>query len=580
MKPALLLLGLILLAGLPRHGVAWAADVSARVDRTSMAAGESLGLSVTVAGEGDAEVDVSAIQDFSVRSAGTSTSLKIVNGRASREVSYRYRLTPNRTGRLTVPALTVRVGDEAHRTRPIRITVTDQPQDRAGDDREVFVEAELSNAGPYAGEGTVYTFRLIRSVRIANVSFKAPEFDGFSAQAIGDERDYTRTIDGRPYNVTELSWMLMPLEAGVQRIPPAVLRCDVVRRRRGGGFGFSFDGFFGNADLSPRTLRTEAKEVTVRPLPPYEGDVPFSGLVGRFDLAATLDTSDLTAGDSATLSVTISGRGNIMEADTPAVELPDGIKRYADAPEEQIRLNREGYLGEKIFRMALVPVEAGQYTIGPIRLAYFDVEAERYRIREANPMTLTARPGADTASRPPVVTAPDAGQEPDKQTVELTGRDVLPLKDDLDALADRGPVSLPVFLSVLLAPAAIFGLLAGWRRVARRADRPSRRMARRANNALKMARRKVKDDPAFLTDLYRALISAIHARTGGSGATLTGAEAKARLGAADCDETTVQAAVRHLEAIESARFGGRPLDAKARQALLDDTAAVVRRLLP
>ena len=580
MKPIGLLLALILGAGPLDDPAAGAFDVSAQVDRTTISAGESLGLSVTVAGEGDAEVDVSAIQDFSVRSAGTSTSLKIVNGRASREVSYRYQLKPKRTGRLTVPALTVRVGDETRRTRPIRITVTEQPQGRTGDDREVFVEADLSNASPYAGEGTVYTFRLLRSVRIANVSFKAPEFDGFSAQAIGDERDYTRTINGRPYTVTELSWILMPIEAGIQRISPAVLRCDVVRRRRGGGFGFSFDGFFGNADLSPRSLRTEAKEVTVRPLPPYKGAPPFSGLVGRFDLAADLDTSDLTAGDSATLSITVSGRGNIMEADTPLVELPDGLKRYADAPEEKIRLNRDGYVGEKIFRMALVPVEAGRYTVGPIRLAYFDVEAERYQVQEAAPMTLTARPGADTTSPPPVVTAPDAGPKPDKQAVELTGRDVLPLKDDLDALTDRGPMSLPVFLIALFAPAAIFGLLAGWRIVVRRADRPARRMARRATDALKAARREDKDDPAFLTALYRALISAIHARTGGSGATLTGAEAEARLGRTDCDKATAQAAVRLLDAIESAKFGGRPLDSEGRQALFDETAAVVRRLLP
>ena len=103
-----------------------AAAATARVDRTQLAPGESLALSVTLQnGEGD--VDVTAINDFKVLSQGTSTSLRIVNGATSREVIYNYLLMPQRQGQLTIPALSVTVDGQVLRTEPIAVTVSDQP---------------------------------------------------------------------------------------------------------------------------------------------------------------------------------------------------------------------------------------------------------------------------------------------------------------------------------------------------------------------------------------------------------------------------------------------------------------------
>ena len=76
-------------------------------------------------------------------------------------------------------------------------------------------------------------------------------------------------------------------------------------------------------------------------------------------MTSEIENTRLAVGDSTTLTVTVQGRGNIMDAQAPQPALPEGLKTYADTPEEQIRLGADGYEGKKVFRTALVPVQAG-----------------------------------------------------------------------------------------------------------------------------------------------------------------------------------------------------------------------------
>ncbi|MFZ1986223.1 MAG: BatD family protein [Desulfatitalea sp.] len=555
--------------------------VSAQVDRTTLASGESLQLTVTLRnGEGD--VDVAGITDFKVISQGTRTSLQIVNGTTSREVIHNYLLVPQRKGRLTIPALAVTVDGRVLRTEPIIVTVAEQPvPDTAAGAREVWAEATVSASQPYVGQPITYSFSLYQAVQITNATFQAPAFDGFSAKELPERKSRRVVLNGREHIVTQIHYVLVPQAAGSHTIEPGVLQLGIVRpdsRRRRSPFDDFFDDpLFNRNRVEPKVLQGPALDLQVRPLPPYTGADLFSGLVGRFDLTAEVEKTQLKVGDSTTLTITVQGRGNIMDAQAPPLKLPEGIKTYADNPNEEIQLTTDGFNGRKTFRTALVPVQAGDVALPSVQWTYFDVDQGDYRTVTAALPSLQVQPSEGTAA-PAVGTAESTvvGQ----RRVELVGRDILPLKEDMAALRSRRPMPLLHFLLWMAMPALAYGALCLVLRL-RRADlSPAARMRVKARQALKTATSSGEHHDRFLTALYQALTAAIFFKAGRGGEALTWLEAEAALRDAGQDAQISSQAAELLSAIEAAKFSGRSLDVDQRNDLLARTHQMVRRLAP
>jgi hypothetical protein len=559
---------------------AQAVDVYATVDATQVAAGESINLTVTVKG-GQGSVDTAPIRDFSVVSSGTGSSIQIINGSVSRQTQYHFQLVPSGKGHLLIPALAVTVDGKTYHTRAIRVTVSDAPSLPANGQADVFVKAQTSLANPYQGQQLIYTFRLFSAVQIANARLQKPDFAGFTAKEIEEKDTGQRLINGRAYNVTTLSYLLMPLKAGALTIAPAALSCDVAMAQTGrqNPFGGFFnDPFFGQARMQHRVFRTEPITLDVRDLPPYSAKGAFSGLVGRFEISAALDTSRLKVGDTATLTVTISGTGNIMDAALPETDIPDAFKVYTDKAQEKISLDAaSGYSGKKMFHQALVPLRAGTYQLAAIALNYFDPSSAAYQTVSTAPITVTALPGEKTQNAP-AVSPPPAGQKPSKQDVTLTGRDILTVKEDSDALKDHQPMSLAVFFMLLAAGPLGYGLLYLIVSRKNRADNPVRIKSAKSAAALKQALRPGLSEAEFLSCLYSALVAAVLARGGAHRASLTAVEAQVLLETAGYPQPLIQQCRQVLEQIESVRFGAAAFDDATRQSLLSQTRELIRRL--
>jgi hypothetical protein len=555
-----------------------AAEIQAVVDRTRIGPGESLELTVSVKG-GEGTVDISPIRDFKVLSGGTSTSVQIINGRMSKEVNHSYTLIPLKEGRLVIPPLTVMTDKTPRKTAEIIITVSPKTQDQTGG-QDVFAEGKISNPSPYEGEPIIYTFRLYNAVQIANAQFQKPEFSGFTAKEVEkSQKTYRTALNGREYNVTALTILLIPVGAGPKTIDPAILECDVVRRQstRRSPFGMLDDPFFGQNSLEHRAIRTEPLSVTVKPLPPFDGNGQFSGLVGEFQIQSQVDKTSLDVGESATLSVTVSGTGNIMDASAPEIGIPDAFKSYKDAPQEKIQPGVNGYAGEKVFRTALVPLKEGQYTLEPIALNFFDVPSGRYRTRLTAPVSISVHPSREK-DKIEVYAPPASEARPLKKNVEFTGRDILPLKEDMNALETQIPMTTVWLWAFLLTPALFcLGVKVYLTRTTKKDD-PSSLMAQRAEQALKDASQPGIPAEEFLTCLSRSLISILLSRAGIKGESLTYAEAELILKSGGFSEEAARSATRLLERIDSARFSSQGMDLESRETLLSETRELVRKI--
>jgi hypothetical protein len=559
------------------------ADVSvhATVDRTTVAPGESIQLQVTVSG-GSGDVDLSGLDDFKVISQGTSTSVQIVNGHMSRKKTYNYTLLARRQGRLTIPALAVDVDGKIYHSEPIAITVTRQPDTKSDrfEDKEAWVTAEVSDPTPFEGQQITYTFRLFNTVQIQNAQFQAPEFDGFSAKEVKDRRNYRKIVNGREVMVTEINYILIPLKSGSQSIDPAVLQVGILRADRSDRQWpfdkFFNDPFFNRGSVQTRILQTDPVKVAVQPLPPPAADSNFAGLVGKFDLQAGIEGGgSLKVGDSATLAVTVEGRGNIMDAQPPALQIPTAFKTYADNPQESVDMDRNGFHGKKIFRTALVPLQAGRFELAPVTMTYFDVDQKAYRTLTAAVPALAVEASLQAAAPPATVASPPIKSL--KEKVTFTGRDILPIKENLTAIQSHRPFSWVLFLLGLAAPALAFGGTVLIQRLRRKDTRPAVLMKARAYQALKAAQKSPQDQ--FLSLLYQALTAAILSVAGRMGEALTWKEAETLLCDSGRTAEEARSAAELLSRIESCKFSGRSVSSDQHDELLVQTRQAIRKLI-
>jgi hypothetical protein len=554
-----------------------AATVRAVVDRNQATVGESINLQVTIEG-GDGEADLSGLTDFKIVSRGSTSSFQMINGHTSRQLIYNYVLIPLKAGNLTIPAIPVTIDGKVYYATPIQVTVTRQPQADSGQ-RDVYVTASVSDASPWIDQQVIYTFKLFNAVQVADAKFQAPEFNGFNAEEIEDRKSYRTVVNGREFIVTEVVYVLVPVKSGPLVIDPAVLQVGILQRSRRPQPFAGMDAFFGRPETTTRILQTDPITVTVRSLPPKGPATAFSGLVGHFDISASLDKADLKVGDSTTLAVTISGTGNIMDAAAPAIPAPAEFKTYADHPEEAIHKDISGYSGSKTFRTALVPVRSGQYRIDPITLTYFDVQQGTYRTLSTAAQEIHVTPSEKSTTDIDVFRATPNQPPSLKKRVEFTGRDILPLEEGLEALKSQRRLEPLWFGLLLVLPVLGFFVTRAILRLTQKDDSPGRVMADRARQALKTAAATGATDADFLSALYRALVSAIMGRQNSMGTSLTWSEARARLIDIGWEADAADAAVRLLEEIESFNYSGGTLDADIRADLLDRSRQMVRRLV-
>lgn len=448
-------------------GIGAAADVSliASVDKTEATVDDFFLLTIQVEGV-RVQPALDSVRDFEVQSRGSSTQMRIVNGQMSSSVEYTYLLRPRAAGRFMIGPFSVSLGGKRYQSNTIELTVSEQSrQQRTESTREYFVTATVDNPAPYQYQQILYTFSFYRSVSVANATLvERPSFDGFLVEDLGREREREQVINGRRYVVTELRQVLFPTRTGTLRIEPSRLQCDVVKRRRRGfpnGF-FLNDPFGGFNETEPASLRTDGIDIQVRMLPVDGKPDGFQDLVGQFQLRVNVSARQVAVGESATVTLTLAGRGNLQTLGT--IELPgsSAYKIYDDKPVFEPDATGDVFGGTLTVKKAIVPLVPGTLHIAPLSVAYFDPTRTRYTSAVTGPIEIDVVPGEESEQIQPVGAGATA---PVKQEVVVLGQDLVPVRSLPRALVpDRYRVPVAAALAAFVAPILLFaGVVAGRR---------------------------------------------------------------------------------------------------------------------
>jgi hypothetical protein len=412
-------------------------NVELTLDRTSASLSDTVVLKIKVAGKRKSSPpEIKGLSAFDVVNGGSSSRMEIINGSISSSVEYTFYLTPLKPGDFVIGPARVKIKKKTYTSNSLQLTVSKLKKDITKNEKALFLKASVSSQELYVNQNTLYVLKLLRRERVSDISLEIPEVENLTFESLGEPKKYSTIINSRRYEVIELRYMLTPQKEGEYSIPAAVMRMTVyTKNRRQNLFQ---DPFFSISRGKPVYLASKAIHLTVAQLPALNRPDNFSGLVGRFEIKATLDPLKVKAGESATLTVTIKGAGNVRQI--PDLKLPDveELKLYQDKPALEIRKGESEIFGEKVMKWAIVPEKKGEYKIPVKGLSFFDPTQKRYRHLNAGPFKLTvvAIPGQDQ-NLAKLLNADKNGKgqkKNNKQTIERIGKDIFPVHTAADPL--------------------------------------------------------------------------------------------------------------------------------------------------
>ncbi len=430
-------LGLLWLASATVAGANDEPVLDARVDRTRVAEGGVITLTLTLEGfSRDATgPDLPDLEGFEVYDAGHGTNITLINGRLSQSTSYTYQLVARRAGQFTLGPIKVSDRGRLYTTEPLTLTVvpasTGTGQSPSGtppgaspgartapsgasDDDGLFAELVVDKEDAYVDEQILLRFLLYQrvDVRVYELSgFSPPTTEGFWREDLGQQPERRVRRDGDIYTVREVAWAIYPTREGELQIGPGTVTAHLPERSR---------RLFGGL-LNRRQVPIGSNRLTLRvkPLPEQGRPETFTGSVGRFEIEAAFDSPQAYQGEALALTVTVRGEGHVQTIGAPAWPEWEGLRVFDSGEAVSVRKRLDGVEGEKTFTQVLIPTRTGALSLPPIRFSYFDPRRAAYATVRTPPLELEVGP------------ARQAGASDGPTDVVALGEDMLYIHTDL-----------------------------------------------------------------------------------------------------------------------------------------------------
>ena len=332
--------------------------------------------------------------------SNTRSSVNMVGGRTTVSLTIQYRYQALTEGSFRIPSFEVVAGGQAHATEPLEIAVTAAPPDAPQPGppgigpEDLFITAEASDESVREGEPLVVEYRIWTRVDVTNFGLtNVPELEGFWVEDItpaGPPDVEQLTRDGVLYASAVIRRVaLIPTGPGERTIEPISVEAQV--RVRGGRD--PFQDFFGRSQLFgttsvPTTVLSNRLTIAVEPLPPGRPE-HFSGVVGSLRITSALDRDSVDANDAVTLTVRVSGEGNIRAVPAPVLDFPPDFEVFPPEVSESVSPTDTGLAGSKTFEFVVIPRAPGRREIPSAVLSFFDDEAGVYRTVESGALPLT-----------------------------------------------------------------------------------------------------------------------------------------------------------------------------------------------
>lgn len=444
----------------------------AAAEQNRVAAGEQFSITFTLSGSDVNSVRNLKAPDFSqfvvLSGPNQSTSMQWINGNMSASISYTYSLYARQPGKYTIGAASIEYKGKTLNSNTVPIEVTQgKPKQEKKSEQDLstaigdnlILRAIPDKQRARLGEQITITFKLYQRVEISEIgSSKTPVYDGFWAEDLDSPRQLVyknEVYNGKQYYTALIKkTALFATRAGNLRVDPLELQCGVVnrtKRKSNDPFDAFFnDPFFQQMQTVNVTVKSNLLNITIDPIP-ANAPSGFSGAIGRLAFTASVDKRNVKAGDPITLKLAVSGSGNIKLVTMPKPELPADIESYEPKITEDISHEGGFIRGRKMAEYLLIPRNAGQRTIEPMRFVYYDLAQKEYVTLKSPQFEFTIEPGKDFSTSGVNLGA--------KENVQMLGQDIRFLKLSIGTLqrVEEGSASEWFWFGLVVPPLVFIG---------------------------------------------------------------------------------------------------------------------------
>ena len=338
---------------------------------------------------------------------GRATSFSMINFQTSSSTTLSYSVQVSQGGRIQIPSFEVQT-DKGKKTVPslaLDATATAPPRQQAAPSPFPFppgffqnqppagaapvvpasavqAEAQAEPKSPFAGEVFDVNYRVMMGPGRSGRVKTTPLWDvqNFTAEAW----DRGQQIGPGGSQGLQFNTRAMVPKPGKFELPVIRQKLDIDTPLGGRSFFFTAPG---SVEVE---ATTEPVPMEVQPLP---GGAPagFKGAVGQFALESKMVPEEVNEGEPITWTLSLKGTGNWpMGVELPARTVPAKMRTI------QPKLRRE-FDGTQVFTgglvedLVLIPTEAGEYDMPPVRFVYFDPKKKAYETIEAKPPKIIVR---------------------------------------------------------------------------------------------------------------------------------------------------------------------------------------------
>ena len=387
------------------------AEVTATVDRTRLAVGEELMLTVRARTRSTEPLDIllPPLAGFAIVGSRDLTEVAM-SGTAGpvRTTVRELQLRAEQPGAVLIGPVRVRQGQSAVATEPILITV-DSAATGVATALSPLVRALLESAQPPRRAADVTLTMIVpddtvlvgqqvdliaaawvprdlreRLRRVPIMTLTTPEGVWAYPPTTPSGVAAARQVGGRWMDLFITHQIVFPLAPGRITVPPASVDYAVP-------VTFSF---FSREERY--TLRSDSLGIVVLPLPTVGRAAGDRGVVGQdLTLDLRIEPAEARVGEPLEVAATITGIGNVALWPEPVLRWPTGFRSYPAETEVRLAPVQGRIAGSKTFRFLAVPDSAGSVVLPDVRYDYFDIGAGRYQVTTAAPRALAVAAGAE-----------------------------------------------------------------------------------------------------------------------------------------------------------------------------------------
>ena len=519
----------------------------------------------------------------------SSSSFQMVNGSMSHSVSvtYTYALSAYQEGIFNIGSATLTVKGNKITSRPFDITVLPSSSVNSGvsnqggqrsniDDpqvsgKDLFLKAVPSKKSVYLGEQFVLTYKLYTKVPVSSLSVsKAPSYPSawtkdISQNAGGSLRQTSEYVNGIEYTVAEIQKVVVvPQRVGKLVIDPMSIECvaQIVTQRSNQRSMDPFEAFFNDPFFGrgytnvEKELSSGMLNIDVKALPAENRPASFVGAVGNYSYKADVDKTELKVNEAFTVTLTVSGTGNVELLQMPEPVFPPDFEVYDPKIVTNVETIGQGLGGTKKAEYLVIPRRAGDFSVLPIEFSFFDANAGKYVASSSPQFDIHVEKGEGGETDNNIYASNQEG-------IKYLGSDIRHIQTgdaDLKPMHSSFFATAPYFVALLvLLILFVLAVLLSKKRAKDKNDTVgmrNKRATKEANKRLKNASKflKDKDQDKFYTEMSAALWGYIADKCGIEQSKLSMDTVSEAMKAKNVPDDLVAEFVDTLNSCEFARF--------------------------